>query len=72
MGVLQNDIAAFERMRKELAAGHLKEWVVFYRGQFEGVFSDFESARNPRSTASTPGRTSSARLAPGRSTWAAD
>jgi hypothetical protein len=44
MGVLQNDIAAFERMREDLEAQHLKEWVVFYRGQFEGVFADFESA----------------------------
>jgi hypothetical protein len=44
MGMLQNDIAAFERMREELEARHLKEWVVFYHGQFEGVFTDFESA----------------------------
>jgi hypothetical protein len=44
MGVLQNDIAAFESMREELETQHLKEWVVFYRGQFEGVFADFESA----------------------------
>ena len=44
MGVLQQDIAAFERMREDLEADHLKAWVVFYRGQFEGVFADFESA----------------------------
>jgi hypothetical protein len=44
MGVLKDDIAAFDRMRKELEARNLKEWVVFYHGQFEGVFPDFESA----------------------------
>lgn len=44
MGVLQQDITAFERMRGDLEAKHLKAWVVFYRGQFEGVFADFESA----------------------------
>jgi hypothetical protein len=44
MGVLRDDIAAFERMRDALEAEHLKEWVVFYQGRFEGVFADFESA----------------------------
>lgn len=44
MGVLKDDIAAFERMRTDLEARHLKEWVVFHRGQFEGLFPDFEHA----------------------------
>lgn len=44
MSVLQNEIAAFERMRDRLEADHLREWVVFYRGHFEGLFPDFESA----------------------------
>ena len=44
MGVLKDDIAAFEKMRQELEARHLKEWVVFHQGRFEGVFADFESA----------------------------
>lgn len=44
MSVLKDDIAAFERMRQELEAEHLKEWVVFHQGRFEGVFADFESA----------------------------
>jgi hypothetical protein len=44
MGVLKDDIAAFEQMRKDLEARHLKEWVVFHQGRFEGVFADFESA----------------------------
>lgn len=44
MSVLKDDIAAFERMRQELEAEHLNEWVVFHQGRFEGVFADFESA----------------------------
>lgn len=44
MGVLKDDIAAFEQMRKDLEARHLKAWVVFHQGRFEGVFPDFESA----------------------------
>lgn len=42
--VLQDDIAAFERMRRELENDHLNEWVVFHRGCFEGLFPDFETA----------------------------
>jgi hypothetical protein len=41
MGVLDKDIAAYSRQRSELEAQHLKQWVVFHKGQFEGVFSDF-------------------------------
>lgn len=44
MSVLKDDIAAFERMRRDLEADHLKEWVVFHKGHFEGAFRDFESA----------------------------
>ncbi len=44
MGVLKDDIAAFERMRETLEAQHFKAWAVFHKGQFEGVFPDFESA----------------------------
>lgn len=44
MGVLQKDIAAFESMRQALESQHLRQWVVFFHGQFEGVFPDFESA----------------------------
>jgi len=44
MGVLKDDIAAFERMRKQLETDHLREWVVFHDGRYEGVFPDFESA----------------------------
>jgi hypothetical protein len=44
VGVLADDIAAFERMQADLEARHLNDWVVFYRGRFEGVFPDFEHA----------------------------
>ena len=44
MGVLDKDIAAYSRRRSELEAQHLKQWVVFHKGQFEGVFADFEQA----------------------------
>ena len=44
MGVLDDDIAAFGRMRDSLEADHLKEWAVFHKGRFEGLFPDFESA----------------------------
>jgi hypothetical protein len=44
MGVLKDDIAAFERMRTELEAKHLKQWVVFHKGRYEGVFPEFEAA----------------------------
>lgn len=44
MGVLTDEIAAFERMQDRLEAEHLKEWVVFHKGRLEGVFPDFEHA----------------------------
>jgi len=47
MGMLKDDIAAFETMGRDLEAHHLKEWVFFHRGHFEGVFPDFESPAEP-------------------------
>ena len=44
MTVLDNDIAAFERMRPELEASHFQHWVVFYRGALIDTFTDFEDA----------------------------
>ena len=44
MGVLDDDIAAYTRMRKDLEAEHPQQWAVFHKGRFEGVFADFESA----------------------------
>jgi hypothetical protein len=44
MTVMEDDIAAFDRMRPELEANHFKHWVVFYHGALVDVFSDFEDA----------------------------
>lgn len=44
MAVLEQDIAAFERMRPDLEAHHLRQWVVFHQGLFEGAYDDFETA----------------------------
>ena len=44
MGVLSNEIAAYEGMRHDLETHHPNQWAVFYASQFEGVFPDFESA----------------------------
>lgn len=44
MASLKEDIAAFDRMKAELEAAHFHEWVVFHRGKFIDVFSDFEAA----------------------------
>jgi hypothetical protein len=44
MANLQTDIAAFERMKTKLEADHMREWVVFHRGEFVGAFKDFETA----------------------------
>ena len=44
MHILQDDIAAFERMRAELEAHHDHEWVVFYEGSYIGAYRDFETA----------------------------
>lgn len=44
MSILEADIAAFERMRSELEAGHLREWVVFRDGRFVDAYPDYEAA----------------------------
>ena len=44
MGVLANEIAAYEVMRKDLESRHPNAWAVFHGSRFEGVFADFESA----------------------------
>jgi hypothetical protein len=44
MTVLRDDIAAFDRMRRELEAKHRHAWVVFHGGQFVGAYADFEAA----------------------------
>ena len=44
MGVLKADIAAFESMQTDLEKRHLKAWVVFHHGRFEGAFPDYDHA----------------------------
>ena len=44
MTVLEDDIAAFDRMRTELEAKHQKRWVLFHAGRFVGSYPDFDEA----------------------------
>jgi hypothetical protein len=44
MAGLAADIAAFERMRGELEARHLRAWALFQGGRFIAAFPDFEAA----------------------------
>jgi hypothetical protein len=44
MSVLNDDIAAFERMRTTLEAEHDHEWALFHGGAYVGTFKDFETA----------------------------
>jgi hypothetical protein len=41
---LENEIAAFDKMRRTLEAKHRGEWVVFHGGEFIGHFPDFQAA----------------------------
>lgn len=44
MATLKADIAAFERMRIELEARYLRQWVLFHGGELVGAYPDFEAA----------------------------
>jgi hypothetical protein len=44
MAVLQEDIAAFDRMRDDLEARYPEQWVVFHGGGFIDTYPDFEAA----------------------------
>ena len=44
MANLKQNIAAFDRMKAELEAEHLHEWVVFHDGKLVDIFPDFEAA----------------------------
>lgn len=46
MSVLERELVAYEKRRKELERNHNGEWVVFYKDDFVGVFADFEAAGN--------------------------
>ena len=43
MADLKTDIAAFERMKRDLEARHLNEWVLFHDGELVDAFPDFEA-----------------------------
>lgn len=44
MGVLRDDIAAFDRMGAKLLEKHKGEWALFQGGEFVGAYADFEAA----------------------------
>jgi len=44
MADLDQDIAAFDKMRKELEAHHKGKWVVFFDAKLVDAYDSFESA----------------------------
>lgn len=44
MGALDNDIAAYEKMRERLETQHLGEWVLFHQEEMIGTFDSFNDA----------------------------
>ena len=44
MGVLTEDIAAFDRLGVQLLKEHKGEWVLFQDGAFVGAYPDFQAA----------------------------
>ena len=42
--LIAEEIAAYEKMRDDLEANHLNEWVVIYKGEFIGTYPDFQEA----------------------------
>jgi hypothetical protein len=44
MTPLRDDIAAYDKDRRELEAKHAGQWAVFHAGQFVGVYGDFQEA----------------------------
>lgn len=43
---LDIEIAAYEGMQSDLEADHWGEWAVFYGGELQGTFWDFQKAAN--------------------------
>ncbi len=43
---LERNIIAYRLMQDELEANHMEQWVVFYDGELEGTFEDFQDAAN--------------------------
>ena len=46
MAELDADIAAYEKMRLDLEADHLRKWVLIYREKRVGIFETFNEAAN--------------------------
>ncbi|MYA95550.1 MAG: hypothetical protein F4X91_03970 [Nitrospinae bacterium] len=44
MGILDKEIAAFEKMREQLEAEHFGKWVLFYKKDMIGTFDSFNDA----------------------------
>ena len=44
MGVLDKEIAAFEKMRDRLEREHLHKWVVIHGEDLSGSYDDFQDA----------------------------
>ncbi len=42
--LIAEEIAAYEKMREDLEAKHLKEWIVIYKGELIGTYLDFQEA----------------------------
>jgi hypothetical protein len=44
MSVLRDDIAAYDRARRDLESKHRGQWAVFHAGAFIGVYPEYEAA----------------------------
>ena len=42
--LIAEEIAAYDKMRDDLEANHLNEWVVIYKGELIGTYLDFQEA----------------------------
>ena len=42
--LIAEEIAAYEKMRDDLEANHLNQWVVIYKGDLIGTYLDFQEA----------------------------
>jgi hypothetical protein len=42
--LIAEEIATYEKMRDDLEANHLNEWVVIYKGELIGTYLDFQEA----------------------------
>ena len=42
--LIAEEIAAYEKMRDDLEAKHLNEWVIIYKGELIGIYLDFQEA----------------------------